>query len=38
MPTLEATNLNVRFGEHPAVRDIDLSVDTGQRRRSGCLR
>jgi branched-chain amino acid transport system ATP-binding protein len=30
MPTLEATNLNVRFGEHHAVRDVDLSVDTGQ--------
>ena len=30
MPTLEATNLNVRFGEHHAVRDVDVSVDTGQ--------
>jgi branched-chain amino acid transport system ATP-binding protein len=30
MAVLEARSLNVRFGEHHAVRDVDLSVDTGE--------
>jgi branched-chain amino acid transport system ATP-binding protein len=30
MPLLEASNLNVHFGEHHAVRDVSLSVDAGQ--------
>jgi branched-chain amino acid transport system ATP-binding protein len=30
MALLEAHGLNVRFGEHHAVRDVDLEVDTGQ--------
>ena len=30
MATLEASNLNVRFGEHHAVRDVDLTVDAGE--------
>jgi len=30
MATLEARNLHVRFGEHHAVRDVGLSVDTGE--------
>src|SRR5205823_6237500 len=29
MAVLEALGLNVRFGEHHAVRDVDLKVDTG---------
>ncbi len=30
MATLEARNLDVRFGEHLAVRDVSLSVDAGE--------
>jgi branched-chain amino acid transport system ATP-binding protein len=30
MALLEASNVNVRFGEHHAVRDVGLSVDAGQ--------
>jgi branched-chain amino acid transport system ATP-binding protein len=30
MATLEASNLNVRFGEHHAVHDVDLTVDAGE--------
>jgi branched-chain amino acid transport system ATP-binding protein len=30
MATLEATNVNVRFGEHHAVRDVGLEVDEGE--------
>jgi branched-chain amino acid transport system ATP-binding protein len=30
MATLEASNLNVRFGEHHAVRDVELTVDAGE--------
>jgi branched-chain amino acid transport system ATP-binding protein len=30
MATLEARNLNVRFGEHHAVRDVGLDVDGGE--------
>jgi branched-chain amino acid transport system ATP-binding protein len=30
MALLEAHGLNVRFGEHHAVRDVDLEVDAGQ--------
>jgi len=30
MATLEARNLNVRFGEHHAVRDVGLDVDAGE--------
>ena len=29
MAVLEAHDLNVRFGEHHAVRDVSLSVDAG---------
>jgi branched-chain amino acid transport system ATP-binding protein len=29
MAVLEARNLNVRFGAHRAVRDVDLEVDSG---------
>jgi branched-chain amino acid transport system ATP-binding protein len=30
MPVLEARALNVRFGEHQAVRDVSLSTDAGE--------
>ncbi len=30
MAVLEARDLNVRFGEHHAVRDVNLSVDAGE--------
>ena len=30
MAVLEVHNLNVRFGEHHAVRDVSLSVDAGE--------
>jgi branched-chain amino acid transport system ATP-binding protein len=30
MALLEAHGLNVRFGEHRAVRDVDLAVDAGE--------
>ena len=30
MPVLEAIDINVRFGEHAAVRDVSLSVDAGE--------
>ena len=30
MAVLEARGLNVRFGEHQAVRDVDLDVDAGE--------
>jgi branched-chain amino acid transport system ATP-binding protein len=30
MAVLEARELNVRFGEHRAVRDVELSVDAGE--------
>jgi branched-chain amino acid transport system ATP-binding protein len=30
MATLEARNLDVRFGEHHAVRDVSLTVDAGE--------
>jgi branched-chain amino acid transport system ATP-binding protein len=30
MALLEAHGLNVRFGEHHAVRDVDLAVDAGE--------